>query len=66
MKIAYLGDLSAWATSKANEYVEIGEKPASVYFELFCTDHKRHKYCNYSFNVVMSLYSIIDIYYSKS
>ena len=24
-KIACLGDLGAWATSKANEYVEIGE-----------------------------------------
>ena len=47
-KIACLGDLGAWATSKANEYVEIGEELASVYFELFCTDHKRHKYCNLS------------------
>ena len=37
-KIACLGDLGAWAASKVNEYVEIGEKMASVYFESFCTD----------------------------
>ena len=48
MKIACLGDLGTWATSKVNEYVEIGEKMASVYFESFCTDHKRLKYCNLS------------------
>ena len=30
-------------TCKANQYVEIGEKLASICFELFCTHHKRHK-----------------------
>ena len=47
-KIASLGDLGAWVTSKVNKYVEIGGKLASVYFESFCTDHKRHKYCKLS------------------
>ena len=42
-KIASLGVLGPWATCKVNEYIEIGEKLASVYFELFCTGHKRHK-----------------------
>ena len=43
-KIAGLDDLGTRGTSKANEFVEISEKLASVYFESFCTGHKRHKY----------------------
>ena len=38
-KIASLGVLGPWATCKANEYIEIGEKLASVCFELLCTGH---------------------------
>ena len=44
-KIASLGDLDTRDTCKVNEYVGISEKLASVYFELFCTGHKRHRYC---------------------
>ena len=49
MKIANLGNLGTWATCKANEYIRIGKKLASVYFESFCTGHKCHKYCTFNY-----------------
>ena len=42
-KIIKCGDLGTWASCKHNEYVEFGDKLASVYSELSGTAYKHHK-----------------------
>ena len=45
MKIASLSDLGTQATCKANEFIGINEKLASVCIKSFDTGHERHKQC---------------------
>ena len=66
MKIASLGDLDAWGTCKANEYVGIGEKLASVYFESFCTGQKCHRYCIFSYMLVDHTYLFSHVLFAHA